>query len=302
MNLCINHLLINLDANTDDIKLLINQKRPERKNHKPSTCNLWLRLKTIEQMGPFSLVTFLRTNQLHRPEINSSQLNNDPINTEKLLLTNPRRSRLIHFHICTTSDEFNFDINSYVGLLIFSYDNQSKFILNGHHAQRGDIIIKQIKFLSPAQNINRGLYDALFKWYFGRLIDQRFFGVGFLCSNGKWRSDLITFDDRELYRYEHHIFDMFILTHWLTTPYTTAKDAQEMELNAKDLLLKQYDIVKKKLIHQENEDLLKNWEEFIGSGVNDLKIAIEQFSQTIEKEIESIFKETNSFFSIINTI
>jgi hypothetical protein len=249
-------------------------------------------------MGPFSLVTFLRTNQLHRSEIDSSEITNVPIRTDQACLTNPRRSRLIHFHICTNSDEFNIDIGSYVGLLIFSYDNQSKFILNGHHCQRGDIIIKQMRFFSQTSTTNRGMYDALFKWYFGRLIDERFFGVGFVCLNGKWRFDLIVYDDKELFRYEYQIFDMFMLTHWLTQ-FTIAQNAQEMEMNAKDLLLKQYDVVKQKLIHQENTEISNNWSEFIGSDANDLQIAIKQFIRTIDKEIEIIFKDTNLFSTLL---
>jgi len=241
-------------------------------------------------MKPFSFVTFLRTNQLHRPEINLTKITNASIQTEQNYLTNPRRSRLIHFHIRTGSDEFNFNICSYVGLLIFSYDNQSRFILNRHHCQRGDIIIKQTRFFNSAHIQNRGIYDALFKWYFSRSIDEKFFGVGFLCLNGKWRFDLIAYDDRELLPYEYRIFDMFMLTHWLTQ-FVIAHNVQEMEINAKDLLLKQYDVVKKKVIDQDNTELLNNWKEFIGSDAKDLQVAIEQCIQTIDNEIEILFKE-----------
>jgi hypothetical protein len=253
-------------------------------------------------MGLVSLVTFLRTNQLHRPEKELLPKDDDPIEIQQPYLGNPRRSRLVHCHICTESDEFSFDIDSYVGLLIFSYDNQPKFILNSHHCQRGDIIIKQINSFSRTQKMFRGLYDNLFRWYFNRSIDEKFFGVGFLYLNGKWRFDLITYDDRDLFTYEYRIFDMYILTHWLTQ-LNIPHNVQEMERNAKYLLLEQYDIVQKKLIELENTELLlDNWIEFIDGNKEDLKLSIEIFHQIIGKEIDIIFKEstirTNSFSAL----
>ncbi|CAF3658550.1 unnamed protein product [Rotaria sp. Silwood1] len=290
LNIFINHVSLTLDANIEDLKLLIDKKRPEKKVYKVSICDLWLRLKTIEQMEPYTLVTFLRTNQLHRSEIKLSEINNDIIQTKPHYLINYRRSRFIHFHICTGSDKFNFNVGSYVGLVIFSYDNQSKFILNGHHCQRGDIIIKQMKFFNHQHTIHRGIYDALFKWYFGRAIDENFIGIGFLCLNEKWRFDLITYNDKEIFLYEYRILDMFMLTHWLTQ-FIIAHNVHDMEMNANDILFKQYDIVKKKLINQKNSELLNSWNEFIGSDAKDLELAIKQFIQTIENDIEILSKE-----------
>ncbi|CAF2582475.1 unnamed protein product [Rotaria sp. Silwood2] len=290
LNLFINHVFITLDANIDDLKLLIDKKRPEQKIYKVSICDIWLRLKTIEQMETYPLVTLLRRNQLHRPEIKLSEINYDMKEIESQYLTNRRRSRFIHFHICAGSDEFNFNIGSYVGLVIFSYDNQSKFILNGHHCQRGDIIIKQMKFFGYQQTIHRGIYDALFKWYFGRVIDESFIGIGFLCLNEKWRFDLITCNKKEIFLYEYRILDMFMLTHWLTQ-FIIEHNVHEMEMNTKDILLNQYDIVKKKLINQESTELLNTWNEFIGSDAKDLELAIKQFIQTIKSDLEIIFKE-----------
>ncbi len=303
LNICVNHALISLDANINDIKSLIDQKRPEQKIYKSSICDLWLRLKAIEQMGPVSLITFLRKNQLYRSEKQLSGVDENPVENPKSLFYNPRRSRLTHFHIGADSDKFYFDIDSYVGILLFSYDNQSKFILNGHYCQRGDILIKKMNFFNPTQKSHREIYDILFKWYFGRSIDQRFLGVGFLYLNGKWRLDLIACDDRDLFLYEYRIFDMYLLTHWLTS-LSIERDAQEMEMNAKNLLLEQYDVVKKKLIEIENTELLNEWIELIGSDVGDLKLSTEKFIQTIEKEIDNFFKETNmttNTFSVLFT-
>jgi hypothetical protein len=291
LNTSINHILVTLDANIDDLKVVIDNKRPEEKLYRSSVCDLWLRLKTVEQMEFFSLVTFLRTNQFHRSNIKLSEINNDTTTIGQQRLTNPRRSRLIHFHICAGSDQFNSNIGSYVGLLIFSYDNQSKFKLNGRHSQRGDIMIKQTKFFNHPHTTRRGIYDALFKWYFDCLLSERFFGTGFLCVNGKWRFDLITYDERELYSYEYRLLDMFMLTHWLTT-LNLAHNVQEMEMNAKDLLENQFDLVKKIFVDQEKRtDLVKNWNEKIGTDSNDLQLAIEQFNEGIEKEIKTIFRQ-----------
>jgi len=296
-NIIINHNIFSLDANIDDIKSSIDQKRPEQKIYKSSICDLWLRLKTIEQMGPVSLVTFLRVNQLHRTEKQLLEIDTNSIENGQLTLTNPRRSRLIHFHILTESDEFNIDIDSYVGLLIFSYDNQSKFILHGHHCQRGDILIKQMNYFNRTQKVYRGIYDSLFKWYFGHSMDEKFFGIGFIYLNEKWQFDLITYDDKDLFSYEYRIFDLYLFTHWLTQIHL-AHNAQEMEINAKNLLLEQFDIVKKKLNEQENTELLIIWNDFIGSNIEDLQLCIEKFNQTVEKEIEIIFKKPNNFSAL----
>jgi len=123
-------------------------------------------------------------------------------------------------------------------------------------------------------------------------MDEKFFGVGFLYLNGKWRFDLIRYDDRDLFSYEYRIFDMYILTHWLTQ-FNLPHNVQEMEINAKNLLLEQYDLVKKKLIGQDYAELLNKWNEFIGGDIENLQLSIEKFTQTIDKEIEIIFNETN---------
>ena len=241
-------------------------------------------------METFSLVTLLRTNQLHRSEIKLLKANNDRVESESQRLTNCRRSRLSHFHICMVSDQFDFNNDSYVGLLIFSYDNQSKFLLNGHYCQRGDIIIKRMSFFNSTQTMHRGIYHALFKWYFGRSIDDKFFGIGFLCFNKTWRFNLFSCNDRNLFLYEYRILDMFMLTHWLTQSIVPC-NVQEMEIIAKDLLLKQYDVTKKRLINQENSELLNSWINFTGSDENDLQLAIKQFIETIESEISIIIEE-----------
>ncbi|CAF3321271.1 unnamed protein product [Rotaria socialis] len=290
LDLFMNHVLITLDANIDDLKLSIDKKRPEQKIYKLSICDVWLRLKTIEHMEPLSLVKYLRTSQLHRAEIKSSDVTDCTINIEPQIFTNRRRSRFIHFHMCTASDEFYLSVGAYVGLVIFSYQNQSKFILNGHHCQRGDILVKQTKLFSSTQTVHRGIYDALFKWYFGRVIDENFSGIGFICSNDKWRFDLITHNDREIFLYEYRVFDMFMLTHWLTRSII-AHNVHDMEVHVKDLLLKQYDVVKKKLISQENTELLNCWKELIGSDSKDLDLAIKQIILTIKNDIENYFQE-----------
>ncbi|CAF0719189.1 unnamed protein product [Adineta steineri] len=290
LDVSIRHMLITLDANIDDFRLTIDQKRTKSKIPKLSVCDLWLRLKTIEQLQPYPLVTFLRTNQLYRSEIKFTGINNDCYENEQDFSFNSRRCRFTHFHICVGSDEFNFNDGSYVGLVVFSYDNLSKFILNKHHSQRGDIIIKHMKTFTHAQISQRGIYDALFKLYFNCSIDEKFIGIGFLYSNRKWHFDLIAYDHRELYPYEYRVFDLYLFTHWLTK-FTVPHNVQEMEIYAKDLVLKQCDVVRKKLIEEDNTDLSNMWMDFIGSDAKDLQIAINQFIQTAEKESESIFKE-----------
>ena len=303
MNVSVNHDLIALDANITDLRTLIDQQRPEQKIYRSSICDLWLRLKAIEQMGPVSLITFLRKNQLYRCEKQLSVVNDDDddadddVENSKSLFYNPRRSRLSHCYIYSESDKFHFDIDSYVGLLLFSYDNQLKFVLNGHFCQRGDILIKQLNYFNvSSQNKSyREIYDIVFRWYFGRSIDQRFLGIGFLYVHDQWRFDLISPSPSlcgNLFLYEYRMFDMYLLTHWLLT--SSSRDVREMEMNAQNILFEQIDIVKKKLMNIENMDLLVNeWIDFIGSDIVDLKLSRDKFLQTIEKEMENFFKDHN---------
>ena len=271
------------------MRSLLDKKTPVYKVYTHAICGLWLQLKTIEDMESLPLVIFLRTCQLQRAEMKFQDNSDDSTENTQGILINPRRSRLTHFHICTCSDEFNTNIDSYVGLLVFSYDNQSKFILNGHHCQRGDIVIKQMQNLHHVSS--RGVYDALFKWYFNRSLDEKFFGIGLLYSNKKWRFDLLSHDRKDILPFEYRIFDMYLLTQWLTHD-NLPHNVQEMELDAKRLLMRQFEIVKNKLNDGQNKDLSESWSEFIGSDIKDLHIAMKLFIQTTEQQIETIFKQT----------
>lgn len=290
LNLSINRSLIALDANIHDLKSLIDRKRVEERIYQTSICDLWLRLKSVEQMGPISLITLLRKLQLNRTDKQLAITADETIENPPSIFANPRRSRLFHFHLCPDSDSFHFDIDSYVGLLVFSYDNQAKFILNGHHCQRGDILIKSTNFFERTLKSHRDLYASLFKWYFARLIDQRFVGIGFFYMNNRWRFDSITFDDREFLSYEYRLFDMYLLTHWLTESIME-ENIREMEIHAKNSLTEQYRIVREKFERIEDAEFTNNWLDFIGSDVTELKLSTKKFLQTVDKEIEMIFKD-----------
>lgn len=300
MNLVINHVLFSLDANIEDLKSLIDNKRPAQKVYKLAVCDLWIRLETIEQMKTVSLVTALRKSQLSHLEMNPRGIQNNDVEDEPQFALNPRRSRFLHFHITKASDQFDFNLGSYVGLVIFSYQNQSKFILKGHHSRRGDIIVKPIKFFSSASTTNRNLYDTLFKWYFGQSIDEKFVGIGFVCCNGRWRFDLITHNDNEILPYEYRIFDMFMLTHWLTQ-FTIPHNARDMEILSEDLLFRKFEIVKQRVIYCDRTELLNVWSEVVGSDANDLELAITHFLQMIKNEIDFVFKDSDTASNVTST-
>ncbi|CAF0980998.1 unnamed protein product [Adineta ricciae] len=288
LDLFIKHVSITLNANIDDMRSLLDKKTPVYKAYTHAICGLWLQLKTIEDMESLPLVLFLRTYQLQRAEVRFQDHSDDSTENAQEFLINLRRSRLTHFHICTGSDGFNTNIDSYVGFLVFSYDNQSKFILNGHHCQRGDIVIKQMHNLHHVSS--RGVYDTLFKWYYNRSLDEKFFGIGLLYSNKKWRFDLLSHDRKDILPFEYRIFDMYLLTHWLTHD-SLPRNVREMELDAKGLLMNQFEIVKDKLNGGQSTDLSESWNEFIGSDIKDLHMAMKLFIQTTEQEIEAIFKQ-----------
>ena len=288
VNVSINQLLISLDANIDDLTMFMNGKRPEARICHLSVCDLWLRLKAVEHMEPSALATFLRRHQLHRPDIPSPPTEEEFSSRRSTSITNPRRSRLIHCHIHPSSDPFSLTNYAYVGLMLFSYDYESRFQLNGHFCQRGDIIIKQMKHLQVSR---RGVYDALFRWHFDCSIDERFFGLGFVFAKGKCHFDYLTFDSRILFPYEFRVLDMFILTHWLTTT-TIARNVQQMEINASEVLRSQMALVKSKFVDpQQCGQLRTSWNETLGVESGDLPLAMEQFQSSAEAELEAILKD-----------
>jgi len=304
LDISISHVYYSLNANLDDFKNLIDQKRSKKKIYKTSYCDLWLRLKSIELMGPISLIKYLRINQLYRTEQQFDDLDAEPNENQFSFLVNPRRSRLIHFYIYPQSDEYSYDIDSYVGLLLFSYDNQSKFILNNHHCQRGDILIKSLQtFPSNSLQSSRGYYDRLFKWFFDRSLDERFFGLGFLYDKNKWHFDLIAYDNRDLFFYEYCMFDMFILTHWLNK-FEVPHHVIDMEILARNILIEENEIVQKKLCEQNQNDLLQIWIEYVGSDANDFRLSLEKLQKNMANELKILIEESsqqsNDFSALFN--
>lgn len=228
--------------------------------------------------------------QAHRAQDQAWKAHVEQIGNDQSFLTNPRKSRVFHCHITKDSDLFDRKTQSYVGLMMFSYEHQLKFKLNGHHCQRGDILIKKTASFNSNHSARRGIYDTLFKSFSTRSIDERFAGIGFSCINGQWRFDNLVHDHQQFLPFEYRILDMFLLTHWLTTERVPCH-VQEMESQVKDLISREFQSVKNHLAEQHSIIESSNlWNELTGDDNNDASEAIDQFNQTTQKEIELIFK------------
>jgi len=86
-------------------------------------------------------------------------------------------------HISCSSDVYNPN-EDMTGLIIYSFDNQQDFRLNGHHCRAGYILIKLTKNLSHIQSNQATVHGSLFKWFFGIEPDNRFVGAGFTLVGG----------------------------------------------------------------------------------------------------------------------
>jgi hypothetical protein len=112
-------------------------------------------------------------------------------------LKNPKRPiiKIETIHISCSSDLYH-PSKDMAGLIVYSYDDQLNFHLNGHHCQTGYILIKETANIDHVKS-NQGLvHGKLFKWFFGIEPDQRFIGGGFAFQNGKLKFNSMTFNAR----------------------------------------------------------------------------------------------------------
>jgi hypothetical protein len=104
--------------------------------------------------------------------------------------------KITSVHISCSSDSYDPNENM-AGLIVYSFDNQQKFELNGHRCQTGYILIKAIKNIQHVKSSQGIVHGSLFKWFFGIEPDNRFVGAGFALHDKKFKFNSGTFNARD---------------------------------------------------------------------------------------------------------
>ena len=90
----------------------------------------------------------------------------------------------------------------HIGLLIYLYNGQNEFTLNGHQCKRGQILICQKRNIpglsqAPAHEhtafASLLIHEYLYEWYFNEKPNELFYGIGFSYEQGQWKFNIITY-------------------------------------------------------------------------------------------------------------
>ncbi|CAF1095028.1 unnamed protein product [Didymodactylos carnosus] len=87
-------------------------------------------------------------------------------------------------HLSCLSDIYQSD-KDIVGMIVYSYNGQSDFRLNGKHCTTGYILIKETKNIQHTHSNQGQVHGKLFKWFFDEEADEKFVGGGFALRQGK---------------------------------------------------------------------------------------------------------------------
>jgi hypothetical protein len=98
-------------------------------------------------------------------------------------------------HISCSSDSYD-PSKDMVGLIVYSFNDQPIFQLNGHRCKTGYILIKETANIDHVQSKQGMVHGKLFKWFFGIEPDQRFVGGGFAFQNNKLKFNSGVFNAR----------------------------------------------------------------------------------------------------------
>ncbi|CAF2271037.1 unnamed protein product [Rotaria magnacalcarata] len=94
-------------------------------------------------------------------------------------------------HISCSSDRFD-PYGNFVGMIVYGYNGQSDFYLNGRHCRAGYMLIKNVNSINriPADTMHK----KLFKCFFGIDLPSEFSGGGFAYQNGTWKHNSFSFN------------------------------------------------------------------------------------------------------------
>ncbi|CAF3447848.1 unnamed protein product [Rotaria sp. Silwood1] len=99
---------------------------------------------------------------------------------------NKRLLEMRSVHFSCSSDRFDATSN-FIGLIVYGYDWQTDFRLNGKHCKTGYILIKKTDAIKHIQASQNTWFSRLFKWFFNEEISDRFVGTDFSFEAGEWK-------------------------------------------------------------------------------------------------------------------
>ncbi|CAF3373664.1 unnamed protein product [Rotaria sp. Silwood2] len=82
-----------------------------------------------------------------------------------------------------------------IGMIVYGYNGQSEFYLNGRHCKAGYILIKRADAIKhiPGDTMHKKLY----RWFFNQELDSVFIGGGFAYQNGEWKHNSFSFNTNQ---------------------------------------------------------------------------------------------------------
>ena len=152
---------------------------------------------------------------------------------------NPSRPiiKIETIHISCSSDSYDAK-EDMAGMLVYSFNDQQKFELNGHRCRTGYVLIKTTKNVSHVKSDQGIVHGSLFKWFYGMEPDNRFIGAGFAIRGGKYQFNSSTFNARdddyhdenramaesEIYLIKYTLEQLFVTGKWQHNPTMLVKD------------------------------------------------------------------------------
>jgi ubiquitin C len=97
--------------------------------------------------------------------------------------------RTVHFSC--TSDRFD-STSNFIGFIVYGYNWQTDFRLNGKHCKTGYILIKKTDAIKHVQTSQGTWFSRLFKWFFNEEISDNFIGTDFSFEMGQWKFNSYT--------------------------------------------------------------------------------------------------------------
>jgi len=259
---------------------------------------LWTKLTLIEDAlldDAKEVVDYLRTNfsspvqQIH--SMFSERAEQLKKNSLQEITNNSLFFRILH------EKDSSFDpMCDYVGLILYSYNGKSEFILDGQHYKRGDILIKDIttipngpiilKWGSRNQQVYDKLFGTLFNLYCKKALYKHLIGLGIIYEENKWKFDAFILGSESMQSPfsldEHRLLEMFILT-WTKK----IDDQPSIRDNARKMLNEQLDYVKD-LLETQRPDMESIWTS------KEIDLAIKTFECEIKDEMAVLFQVRTS--------
>lgn len=140
-------------------------------------------------------------------------------------------------HISCSSDPYDPN-EDMTGMIVYSFNDQQQFELNGHRCRTGYVLIKASKNIAHVQSNQGIVHGSLFKWFFGIEPDNRFVGAGFAIQkekikfnsgvfnarNDDYHDDCKTMTEHEIFLVKNAHEQLFVTGKWQRNPTILVKD------------------------------------------------------------------------------